>query len=194
MGYPTFYRELERMALNTALDMSTARDIVRKAGIMPGDAATGGNFNPRRMGMLLIADGSEQTPGGGDTAVVYSTLVANDDGYTFTPGASSWTVPTAGLYRVTATLVIGTPSGEGIFGHAHVGLTSGNRAVMQQYHYVPATSSPLPARIVLSGAGTAYLDAGESASHVFYRSAGTATPGNILQDSAASRLYVEKVL
>lgn len=182
------------MALNTALDMSNARDIVRKAGIMPGEGATGGN-NPRRMGLLLIANGSAQTPAGsGDTAVVYSTLVANDDGYTFTPGASSWTVPTAGLYRVTAKIVMGTPSGQSIFAHAHVGLTSGNRAVMQSYHYVPPTTSSLPGRMVLSGTGTIYLEAGEAASHVFYRSAGSATPGNILQDSAASRLYVEKVM
>lgn len=182
MTLPIFYAQLKRMAINTALDIPTARDIVRRAGLFLQP--------PRTLGLLLVADGEEQVPTGGDTPVVYSTQLVNGSNYEL--GASSWAVPEAGLYRATATLVIGTPSDEGIFGHAHVGLTSGTRAVMQQFHYVPPTTSPPPDRIVLSGAGTIYLEAGESASHVFYTVVGE--PGNILQDETASRIYVESVL
>lgn len=41
-GYPTDYTEILRLMRNTLLDMQVARDIIRKAGLIPGDTGGGG--------------------------------------------------------------------------------------------------------------------------------------------------------
>lgn len=187
MSFRKTYAEIEEMIGNTAMQAQMARDIVRRAGLRNGISTT-------EIGLLLVADG--ETPQSlaaapSTTAISYATVLTNGGTFSFTEGSDTFSVSTSGLYRISTTLAMSAPSSdECLLNHAFVS-EADERAVMESVHYLAPLAAPEPARVLLGGTGTLFLEAGESASHVFYATFGT--PGDVLQDAEATRLYAERL-
>lgn len=118
MSFGYTYKEVKRMMLQAMLDVPTARDIVRKAGIIIGDEAvtdvTGSGVGPS---LLLTIDPDGPTYIWDDTnnftylrylTLVYDTGLGGFDADVEYP--FSWVVPTTGLYRIDASVGVWRPT------------------------------------------------------------------------------------